>query len=267
MKRPALTPKGFTLIELLVVIAIIAILAAILFPVFSKVRENARRASCQSNLKQMGLAIIQYQQDYDELFPLGLDYNAHICWQERIYPFTKSMGVYKCPDFNAPSAPSGLITQSGGEFGVKMPVSYAACCTLPPFVGGNFAGQSTSGVPMPSVGDGFGDNKPTLLSDVEYPATSILVTDLITANNNSGGVWFVDTQIQNHGGRGNFLFCDGHVKTMKPIATVLPTNLWNVDNVQNWGDASPGPANASGPNYAGGGIGTQMATEDQRLSQ
>ena len=63
--------KGFTLIELLVVIAIIAILAAILFPVFQKVRENARAAKCSSNLKQLGIATIQYQQDYDESYPDG----------------------------------------------------------------------------------------------------------------------------------------------------------------------------------------------------
>ena len=65
--------KGFTLIELLVVIAIIAILAAILFPVFQKVRENARRTACLSNTKQIALAVIQYSQDYDEKCPGGID--------------------------------------------------------------------------------------------------------------------------------------------------------------------------------------------------
>ena len=66
---------AFTLIELLVVIAIIAILAAILFPVFARARENARRSSCQSNLKQIGLGIAQYTQDYDEIMPRA-DYGA-----------------------------------------------------------------------------------------------------------------------------------------------------------------------------------------------
>jgi prepilin-type N-terminal cleavage/methylation domain-containing protein len=67
--------KGFTLIELLVVIAIIVILAAILFPVFARARENARRASCSSNLKQLALGLLQYGQDYDEKYPLSWMYN------------------------------------------------------------------------------------------------------------------------------------------------------------------------------------------------
>lgn len=100
--------SAFTLIELLVVIAIIAILAAILFPVFGRARENARRTSCQSNLKQMGLGMMQYVQDYDEYYPLPFHRVAsnpnnfqmvgnETGWAWVIQPYTKSSQIFHCP--------------------------------------------------------------------------------------------------------------------------------------------------------------------------
>ena len=91
--------RGFTLIELLVVIAIIAILAAILFPVFAKAREKARQITCASNEKQLGLAVLGYVQDYDESFPTGSPGNTSgTGWAGAIYPYVKSTGAFKCPD-------------------------------------------------------------------------------------------------------------------------------------------------------------------------
>ena len=91
--------KGFTLIELLVVIAIIAILAAILFPVFAKVREKARQTQCLSNIRQLGLAMEQYLNDYDEQTPQGASpYNTGAGWAHSVYPYTASVALFACPD-------------------------------------------------------------------------------------------------------------------------------------------------------------------------
>jgi prepilin-type N-terminal cleavage/methylation domain-containing protein/prepilin-type processing-associated H-X9-DG protein len=105
--------RAFTLIELLVVIAIIAILAAILFPVFARARENARRASCMSNLKQIGLGIMMYVQDYDEKYPFSLmrsngtlspagtgPSTTSWIWYQTLQPYTKSFQVFVCPSGN-----------------------------------------------------------------------------------------------------------------------------------------------------------------------
>ncbi len=94
--------RGFTLIELLVVIAIIAILAAILFPVFAKAREKARQTSCLSNEKQLGLGFLQYAQDYDEFYPGRNIGDKASNWAYAIYPYVKSVGVYQCPDASTP---------------------------------------------------------------------------------------------------------------------------------------------------------------------
>jgi prepilin-type N-terminal cleavage/methylation domain-containing protein/prepilin-type processing-associated H-X9-DG protein len=117
--------QGFTLIELLVVIAIIAILAAILFPVFARARENARRASCQSNLKQLGLAFMQYNQDYDGGFPnayisdsttpnMGRFHSTLLFWPNLLYPYHKSVQVFACP-----SQSVGTNTPYFGNYGVN----------------------------------------------------------------------------------------------------------------------------------------------------
>jgi len=112
--------KAFTLIELLVVIAIIAILAAILFPVFAKAREKARQTSCINNCKQLGLAFMQYIQDNDEKFPNSINYGSD--WAQHIYPYVKSTGVYQCPDDSLSRVAS---EQAAGENPANCyPVSY-----------------------------------------------------------------------------------------------------------------------------------------------
>ena len=118
-KAQSRSRAGFTLIELLVVIAIIAILAAILFPVFAKAREKARQISCASNERQIGLGFLQYTQDNDENYPTGSAGSLGEGWGGRVYPYVKSTGVFKCPDDNQQST----INTANGL--VSYPVSYA----------------------------------------------------------------------------------------------------------------------------------------------
>ena len=120
---------GFTLIELLIVIAIIALLAAILFPVFGRARENARRSSCQSNLKQIGLGLIQYSQDNDEMIVqsyYGSNNNASDAtdkykWMDAIFPYVKNEQLFNCPSnigktLQTNPVTGGNITSTGYKF-------------------------------------------------------------------------------------------------------------------------------------------------------
>ncbi len=123
---------GFTLIELLVVIAIIALLAAILFPVFSRARENARKSACLNNLKQLGLGFQQYTQDYDEMLPAG-NSAANGFWGEGwaggIYPYVKSTQIYRCP--NDTTAPSAAPNVNQVSYANNINLNYLGCNSGP----------------------------------------------------------------------------------------------------------------------------------------
>lgn len=204
--------NAFTLIELLVVIAIIAILAAILFPVFGRARENARRAACQSNLKQMTLAFMQYAQDYDENYvPVRSPAGVYFSWNNLVRPYSKSQQILLCP------------TASRG--GQDLLVSYT--------YNWNVGFKVLAGVPLPAqtpmLIDAWGTKVTNESLTFIFPQTSPGVT-LLPRNLNSGSTTTVtDTTaapVRRHFEGGTIAFADGHVKWYKYVSGMsLPTGL------------------------------------------
>ncbi|RYX80830.1 DUF1559 domain-containing protein [bacterium] len=245
--NPTHKPKAFTLIELLVVIAIIAILAAILFPVFARARENARKASCISNLKQIGLGIMQYTQDYDERFPsartdnflLGTRVDNNRPWHVVIQPYVKSLQIFKCPS-NTSSNFLNWTKDTPTAVNDTYPRSYVC----------NGTGQTIAtdladfgGVrPMNRYDNGNAGG--IAIARIQSPAQLILVGEHFDRGDPEFYA-LADVSFQNHLGMTNFLFADGHVKSMKPTATGTPVNMWNVDNTTVSGTGVIGPASTA----------------------
>ncbi len=223
-----LTPRGFTLIKLLVVITIILLIAAILFPVFAKVREKARQTTCASNLKQIGLAITQYATDYDDSLPPAENGGLFATsWRSLVFPYVKSARVFACPS----NPYSGAI--AAGE--VSLPVSYAAnetLMTIPPvtLVNPNLI-QYPAQIFLVGESSGGGWR-------LHNPPNSPL-TNPLCAVTGPGGCEYPEAGVglptsstdlfAGHSGFGNWLFADGHCKAMNPTQTCQGVDMWDLN--------------------------------------
>jgi len=245
MNKLVSTRRGFTLIELLVVIAIIAILAAILFPVFAKVREKARQATCASNLKQIGLACIQYNSDYDEAWvPLQSVVGAtYTPYYDLLDPYIKDApkttgagGVWNCPSDTAASSYTGSPVHTYVTSTIRV-ISNGACDATPitnvPLAGGTQCIGPYNEASNPG---------PTFDSMIVYPSDAIVMVEDPEPWDQWGfsiadGVWSsgpVSWLFAGHTGHSNYLFADGHVKALNPIQTLATAdggtandNMWS----------------------------------------
>jgi prepilin-type N-terminal cleavage/methylation domain-containing protein len=177
--------RGFTLIELLVVIAIIAILAAILFPVFAQAREKARQISCLSNMKEVSLSVLMYVQDYDETYPQSEFWNeasfpaGYSLWsgQNVTQPYIKNKQVLLCPDDNPGTVDPGIISSLGPT---RVPVGSSY---MPNAMSTYYTGETAFGMTNPvgifSLDTSYTGlaNSPTSLAEVNHPADCVMLSE------------------------------------------------------------------------------------------
>jgi len=214
--RTAVSRKNaFTLIELLVVIAIIALLAAILFPVFAAAREKARSASCASNLKQLALGYTQYIQDNDETLPNiaedGCAINPSSCsqtnatWMDEIFPYVKSTQIFTCPDDNF----NGLYVQNHSRSSTNTG-SYLA----------NFFGYNDGTAPF-SANNQYASLCNVTLSKVVNPVQTVLFGDGVTsANTQNPGVATLNSKYSGAWGGSQTIWNTGYGLTYLPSMTL-----------------------------------------------
>ncbi|MEO7718762.1 MAG: DUF1559 domain-containing protein [Capsulimonas sp.] len=245
------TKLGFTLIELLVVIAIIAILAAILFPVFAKAREKARQISCLSNLKQLGLGMMQYTQDSDESFPRSNCPPDRDNWAQVIYPYVKSTNVYKCPDnpdagkfdsvnhWTAQPNPTWMGQTNWQPGSQAIPASYGMSNFIGAFElnGGHALSQASINAPASKIllAERYGSNNGSNTPGCNQPPANqdgMGWTDW-DQNNPSAQYSYRCELYVPHTKQCNFLFTDGHARAMRPVNTTGVNgqpNMWGCMN-------------------------------------